>query len=97
MEYTSNDNKGLLWGILQESNIFDGINHTDFNKIQNIFESTIHDINLKNPNKILLDKNKVTIEEMIMNINKEKSLYEKSKIQVVYKSEDLKQERFKRF
>ena len=97
MEYTSNDNKGLLWGILQESNIFDGINHTDFNKIQNIFESTIHDINLKNPNKILMDKNKVTIEEMIMKINKEKSLYEKSKIQMVYKSEDLKQERLNDF
>ena len=97
MEYTSNDNKELLWGILQESNIFDGINHNDFNKIQNIFESTIHDINLKNPNKILMDKNKVTIEEMIMNINKEKSLYEKSKIQVVYKSEDLKQERLNDF
>ena len=97
MEYTSNDNKGLLWGILQESNIFDGINHTDFNKIQNIFESTIHDINLKNPNKILMDKNKVTIEEMIMKINKEKSLYDKPKIQMVYKSEDLKQERLNDF
>ena len=32
MEYTSNDNKGLLWGILQESNIFDGINNNDFDK-----------------------------------------------------------------
>jgi hypothetical protein len=97
MEYTSNDNKGLLWGILQESNIFDGINNTDFNKIQNIFESTIHDINLKNQNKILMDKNKITIEEMITKINKEKKKYDKPKIKMVYKSEDLKQERLTEF
>ena len=75
MEYTSNDNKELLWGILQESNIFNGINNSDFDKIKHIFENTIYNINLNNLNnldKSLIDKNKITIEEMIGKINKEK-------------------------
>ena len=106
MEYTSNDNKGLLWGILQESNIFDGINNNDFDKIKHIFENTIYNVSLKNQNESLIDKNKVTIEEMIGKINKEKegkneyrehNLSESSKIKVVYKAEDLKQERLSEF
>lgn len=106
MEYTSNDNKGLLWGILQESSIFNGINNSDFDKIKHIFENTIYNINLNNPNESLIDKNKTTIEEMIDKINKEKEgrnenrehkLSESSKIRVVYKAEDLKQERLSEF
>jgi len=106
MEYTSNDNKGLLWGILQESNIFDGINNNDFDKIKHIFENTIYNVSLNNQNESLIDKNKVTIEEMIRKINKEKEgrneyrehkLSESSKIKVVYKAEDLKQERLSEF
>ena len=106
MEYTSNDNKGLLWGILQESNIFDGINNNDFDKIKHIFENTIYNVSLNNQNESLIDKNKVTIEEMIGKINKEKegkneyrehNLSESSKIKVVYKAEDLKQERLSEF
>ena len=106
MEYTSNDNKGLLWGILQESNIFNGINNSDFDKIKHIFENTIYNINLNNLDKSLIDKNKITIEEMIGKINKEKEekndyrqhkLSESSKIKVVYKAEDLKQERLSEF
>ena len=93
MEYTSNDNKGLLWGILQESNIFDGINNSEFDKIKHIFENTIYNINLNNSNKSLIDKNKITIEEMIGKINKERNTRESPKIQVVYKAEDLKQEK----
>ena len=97
MEYTSNDNKGLLWGILQESNIFDGINNSEFDKIKHIFENTIYNINLNNSNKSLIDKNKITIEEMIGKINKERNTRESPKIQVVYKAEDLKQEKLSEF
>lgn len=97
MEYTSNDNKGLLWGILQESNIFNGINNNDFDKIKHIFENTIYNINLNNSNKSLIDKNKITIEEMIGKINKEKNTRETPKIKVVYKAEDLKQEKLSEF
>ena len=97
MEYTSNDNKGLLWGILQESNMFDGINNNDFDKIKHIFENTIYNVNLNNQNESLIDKNKVTIEEMIGKINKERNTRESPKIQVVYKAEDLKQEKLSEF
>lgn len=72
MEYTSNDNKALLWGILQESNIFDGIRNSEFGKIKHIFEKTIYNINLNNPNESLIGKNKTTIEEMIDKIGNEK-------------------------
>ena len=97
MAYTSNDNKGLLWGILQESNIFDGINNNDFDKIKNIFEDTIYIINLNRSSESLIDKNKTTIEEMIDKINKQKKFTETSKIKVVYKAEDIKQDRLNEF
>jgi len=97
MEYISNDNKGLLWGILQESNIFDGINNSEFDKTKHIFENTIYNINLNNPNDSLIDKNKTTIEEMIVKITKQKKITNNSKIKVVYKADNLKQERLNEF
>ena len=41
-------------------------------KIKHIFENTIYNVSLNNQNESLIDKNKVTIEEMIGKINKEK-------------------------
>ena len=96
MNYLSNDNKGLLWGVLQESNLFDGIENHKFQKIKNIFENTLYTINLNYPNKSLIEKNKITIDELTQKINHEKKQVE-PKIQMVYKSEDLKLERINDF
>ena len=38
--FVTNENKGMLWGLLQESNVFDGIENEKFKNIQNMFEDT---------------------------------------------------------
>ena len=91
-EYVSNDNKGLLWGILQESNIFHGIRSEKFSEIKSIFENTIHNIHSGNPRKSIMEKNKMTIEELINRINEVKKVNE-PKIKVIYKAEDIQLER----
>lgn len=92
MDYASNDNKGLLWGILQESNIFQGIRSDKFDEIKSIFENTIHNINTRHSQKGIMEKNKMTIEELISRINEVKKANE-PKIKVIYKAEDLQRER----
>ncbi len=47
-DFVNNSNKGMLWGLLQESNIFDGIENEKFTKIQEIFEDTIRSIHINN-------------------------------------------------
>jgi hypothetical protein len=92
MDYLSNDNKGLLWGILQESNIFNGIRNEKFDEIKSIFDNTINKINTANPEKNIMEKNKMTIEELINRINNVKKPNE-PKIKVIYTAEDLHRDR----
>ena len=70
MNYLSNENKGLLWGILQESDIFNNIPDNKFSNVKQIFETTMRDINIKMGNNNLMEKNKFTIETLMSNINK---------------------------
>ena len=58
MEFISNNNKGLIWGLLQESNIFDGIENENFARIQTLFEDTISNVHRSNTNLSLLEKNR---------------------------------------
>ena len=92
MDYISNDNKGLLWGILQESNVFEGLRNEKFNEIKSIFDNTIYRINSTNPQKSIMEKNKMTIEELIKRINEIKKVNE-PKIKVIYRAEDIQRER----
>jgi len=96
MNFTSADNKGMIWGLLQESNIFAGIENEKFANIQSIFEDTIQTINITKQNLPLLEKNKLTMETMISKINDEKSKPKKT-IQVVYRAEDLQNKRTEDF
>tara|TARA_B100000424_G_scaffold95981_2_gene72173 strand:- start:18072 stop:18809 length:738 start_codon:yes stop_codon:yes gene_type:complete len=90
MNYLDNSNKEVLWSTLQESDIFVGIENSNFSKIKSIFETTMHKINENHKNTSLINKNKLTVNELIKLINKEK---EKSKkLKVVYKSEPLDRE-----
>ena len=96
MEYLSNENKGMLWGILQESNIFNEIPDDKFQNIKQIFESTMREINVKMINNNLMEQNKVTVEELIYKINNDKKTYHStnsSKLKVIYRAEDLHEER----
>ena len=99
-DYISNNNKGMLWGILQENNIFANINNDKFNNIQSIFENTIQNIYNINRNVplSLIEINKMTIETLIPEINKEKNKQSvPSNIQMIYKSEDLQKQRESNF
>lgn len=90
MNYLDNSNKEVLWSTLQESDIFVGIENSNFSKIKSIFETTMHKINENHKNTSLINKNKLTVNELIKLINKEK---EKSKkLKVVYKSDPLNRE-----
>ena len=99
-DYISNNNKGMLWGILQENDIFANINNDKFNNIQSIFENTIQTIYNTNKNVplSLIEINKMTIETLIPEINKEKNKQSvPSNIQMIYKSEDLQKQRESNF
>jgi hypothetical protein len=74
-EFTSNKNKGVLWGLLQEGGVFDNIPASMFQNVKNIFETSI--LSMKREFNIFFDKNdegdddydkKAT--EMIINSNK---------------------------
>jgi hypothetical protein len=96
MEFISNNNKGLIWGLLQESNVFDGIENENFARIQTIFEDTISNVHRSNTNLSLLEKNKLTMNTLIKKINDEKSKPKKS-IQMVYRAEDIHNKREQEF
>ena len=100
MEYLSDRNKEMLWGLLQENNIFSGIPSENFQKIKSIFDNTMYEINRRG-DKNLMEKNKMTVEDLIIKMKLEKNTnsntMSKSKIQVVYKSSDLKEERNQQF
>ena len=100
MEYLSDRNKEMLWGLLQENNIFSGIPSENFQKIKSIFDNTMYEINRRD-DKNLMEKNKMTVEDLIIKMKLEKNTnsntMSKSKIQVVYKSSDLKEEKNQQF
>ena len=96
MEFISNNNKGLIWGLLQESNVFDGIENENFARIQTIFEDTISNVHRSNTNLSLLEKNKLAMNTLIKKINDEKSRPKKS-IQMVYRAEDIQNKREQEF
>ena len=99
MEFLSNENKSMLWELLQESNTFQGISNNKFNNIHSIFENTITNINQYNQGLSLLEKNKLSMEELIKLINNEKPkiMTPEPKIQMIYKAQDLKIQRENQF
>lgn len=97
MNYLSNENKGLLWSILQESDIFNNIPDNKFNSIKQMFENTMLDISKKMNNNNLMEQNKYTIETLMSKINADKRNYnnefDSSKLKVVYRAQDIQKER----
>tara|TARA_E500000178_G_C16878855_1_gene687991 strand:+ start:149 stop:844 length:696 start_codon:yes stop_codon:yes gene_type:complete len=87
--FISNENKAILWSTLQENNIFSNIKETDYGKVKNIFENVIQE-NSKQFNGSLINLNKKTVQELVNKIN---AFKEKSKISVIYKAEDLQNQK----
>jgi len=94
MDFNTNNNKGMIWSLLQDSNIFQGINDKQFPRIKAILEDTINNIESSQPNNDLMTKNKMAMEEIIFKINNEKNKPTKSsKVQMIYTSDDLSKQR----
>ena len=100
MDFISNNNKAMIWGLLQDSNIFEGIENEKYNLIQKTFEDTISEIHKNNNGVPLLEKNKMAMNELIININKNKNK-NKNKItsrnenplEMIYTATDLQNHR----
>ncbi len=95
-DFVNNENKGMLWGLLQESDVFNGIDNDKFAHIQTMFEDTVNNVYRANSNMTLLEKNKLTMNTMIKKINDEKTRPKKT-IQMVYRAEDLQNKREQEF
>jgi len=67
--FTSNQNKELLWGLLIEQNSFNGIETKHKSNIELVFERTIKIVETNLKNNSLVDKNKEVIKQMITYLN----------------------------
>lgn len=68
MDYIlSEKNKGFLWNILYEKNIFNGIPNNNLEKVKNLFESTIINISQNTKNEEIIEINK----EILTTLNTE--------------------------
>jgi hypothetical protein len=92
MSFLGEENKGLIWTLLQDNNTFEGLTNDKFPFIQKKFEDILGHIDVEYGNNKLLEKNKIAIEMSIDMINKEKKGIDK-KIQMIYKAQDLEDER----
>ncbi len=92
MSFLGQENKGLIWSLLQDNNNFNGLANDKFPFIQKKFEDILGLVETQYKNYQLLEKNKIAIEMSINMINKEKKGIDK-KIQMIYKAEDIQEER----
>jgi hypothetical protein len=92
MSFLDKDNKGLLWNFLQENDMFNGITNDKFSDINKNFESILSNVNTEYNNTGVLEKNKIAISMSIDMIDKVKKEQNNSKLKVIYKSNDMKNE-----
>ncbi len=91
MDYIlSEENKGILWNILYEKNIFNGIPNDNLDKVKNLFESTMVNISQNTKNKEIIEINK----EILRTLNTEiqslkRNLLESKNIKDEFKDEKL--------
>ena len=62
--FLSKENKALIWGLLSEKGVFNGINDQFFDRVKSIYEQKIL-ILVAHPESNLKEKNKLLIGEMI--------------------------------
>ena len=63
MSFNSNDNKGLLWGLMYEGGVFTNIPQNQISKVKDMFEEKINHWNNK-PGTVL-ERNKEAMMEMV--------------------------------
>ena len=91
MDYIlSEKNKGFLWNILYEKNIFNGIPNDNLEKVKNLFESTIVNVSQNTKNREIIEINK----EILRTLNTEiqslkRNLLESKNIKDEFKYEKI--------
>ena len=91
--YDSQDNKELLWNLMQENQLFSGLNENQYNKVLNTFENIILKTSRQNQFVSVTEFNKDVITNMITELNKLKS----KKLEMIYSSQDRSNERQNQF
>lgn len=94
--FTENENKALLWEILQDS--FNKIDQTDYSNFKQFFESHIQKLNLEmqsNGVNELMEKNKFFIQNTLLLINKNEWKYKYNK--ALYTSDEIKEKNINEF
>ena len=106
-KYESKKNKGLIWGVLMDNNLFSGLENNQYNKILSLFEQKINEIKQTiQPNDSIISLNKKTINDMVKLIKQEKknvrktvinpNIYNKqlnNKNNMLYKAEEIQKKR----
>jgi len=106
-------NKGLLWTTLQESGAFAGLSRDQFQPVQSAFDRAVQQAAAASGNASLSDVNKGIIREFMQvlrlfqmsqnnannanNANNPNNPQKKKKIELVYRAEDLQNERASEF
>ena len=87
--FNSTENKGLLWKLLSENGLFNGIDSNRFTEVQQNFENTITEIFSTthiNPQITIKDQNQLFIDKMIATL---KSFRDER----IYTAQDIKEKR----
>ena len=89
MDYIlSENNKGFLWNILYEKNIFNGIPNDNLDKVKHMFESTIVNVSQNSKNKEIIEINKEILRILNTEIqNLKHNLLESKNIKDEFKDE----------
>jgi hypothetical protein len=102
-------NKGLLWTTLQESGAFAGLSRDQFQPVQSAFDRAVQQAAAASSNASLSDVNKGIIREFMQVLrlyqmsqnnapnNNQNNAQKKKKIELVYRAEDLQNERASEF
>ncbi len=97
MDFLGNDNKAILWSVLDESNIFQKFPNEKYNEIKHLFENVLNEYvnnNDLSTNKNIMDMNREVIPILLNKVNTlANSQPVNNKLQVVYRSEDLKKQK----
>lgn len=91
MDYIlSEKNKGFLWNILYEKNIFNGIPNDNLEKVKNLFESTIVNVSQTTKNREIIEINKEILKTLHTEIQSLKhNLLESKNIKDEFKDEKI--------
>ena len=94
MSFNSEKNKGMLWSILVENGVFNGIDESFFSDVKSVFENGI--LKLQNKEDDLINLNKDFIQSMLIEIPKFRVTPVNKKIQIsdnFKTSDEIKSER----